>query len=502
MYLLSLDEGTTSARALIFDRNLAVVACAQREISQQYPQAGWVEEDPEEIWQAQRAVLVEAVGHLDRGASKMAGQIAAIGIANQRETTIVWDRKTGKAIYPAIVWQDRRTATFCRTLADSDAAKLIRERTGLVIDPYFSATKIAWILDNVPDARARAANGELAFGTVDSWLVWKLPAGLHHVTDASNASRTLLFNLQTGAWDDELLREFRIPHAVLPQIVDTSQQSGIVSTIPECPGVPIAGIVGDQQGALFGQGCFEAGQSKCTYGTGCFLLQNIGTQNISEPRQPSGEGILTTVAWRIAGKDTFALEGSVFIGGAVVQWLRDGLRIISSASESERLAAEVPDTDGVFFVPAFTGMGAPYWNPNARGLIVGLTRGTTTAHIARAALESIAFQVADLVEAMNGTASVKLSSLRADGGAAANKLLMQFQAELLGIPVAVPLESEATALGAACLAGLAVGCWSSREELAELIGRRASSHYAPQLPRNAIVAKKLGWHQAVKKALL
>ena len=461
MYVLSLDEGTTSARALLVDVGGEFIATAQQEISQSYPSPGWVEEDPEEIWQAQYLVLKQVCN--------ASTAVVAIGIANQRETTIVWDRHSGEAIYPAIVWQDRRTAAACEMLLASGSEALIRERTGLVVDPYFSATKIAWILDNVAGARERAERGELAFGTVDSWLVWKLTQGAHHVTDVSNASRTLLCNLQTAEWDDTLLQLFRIPRLMLPRIVDSSQNLNICATIPECVGVPITGIAGDQQAALFGQGCFVSGQSKCTYGTGCFLLQNVGSTPVLSAR-----GILTTIAWRFGGQITYALEGSVFIGGAVVQWLRDGLKAISCAADSEALAASVPDSGGVYLVPAFTGLGAPHWDPHARGTICGITRGTTMAHLTRASLESIAFQVADLVAAMSSVAPISVTALRADGGAAANKLLMQFQADILNAPVECPLESEATAMGAAYLAGLAVGFWRDTAEISNLLATKAS----------------------------
>ncbi|HXI26986.1 MAG TPA: glycerol kinase GlpK, partial [Vicinamibacterales bacterium] len=428
-FILALDQGTTSSRAIVFDHDGAIRAVAQKEFTQIFPQAGWVEHDPREIWASQIGVAVEALGR----ARVRPSDVAAIGITNQRETTIVWDRETGEPIHNAIVWQDRRTADYCERLKAEGAGETIQAKTGLLIDAYFSASKIRWILDNVPGARARAAAGALAFGTVDSWLVWQLTGQARHVTDVSNASRTMLFNIHTKRWDEELLRLFDIPAGLLPEVRSSSEIYGAVSATLGIEAVPIAGIAGDQQAALFGQMCLQPGMSKNTYGTGCFLLQNIGTTATRSKQQ-----LVTTVAWEIGGRTEYALEGSVFIGGAVVQWIRDGLGLIRTAPEVEALAASVGDNGGVYLVPAFAGLGAPHWDPYARGTIVGITRGTTSAHIARAALESIAYQVADLLDAMAADSGIALKELRVDGGASTNYTLMQFQADLLGVPVVRP----------------------------------------------------------------
>src|SRR5436190_13795754 len=443
-YILALDQGTTSSRAIVFDHDGAIRAVAQKEFTQIFPAAGWVEHDPQEIWASQIGVAVEALGR----AQLRPADIAAIGITNQRETTIVWDRDSGEPLHNAIVWQDRRTADYCERLKADGAGEMIQAKTGLLIDAYFSASKIRWILDNVPGARARADAGKLAFGTVDSWLVWKLTGHAQHITDVSNASRTMLFNIHTLKWDDELLKIFGVPASLLPEVRSSSEPYGHVSPSLGIESVPIAGIAGDQQAALFGQMCLQPGMSKNTYGTGCFLLQHIGT----EPTR-SKQRLVTTVAWQIGGRTEYALEGSVFIGGAVVQWIRDGLGLVRSAAEIEALAATVPDNGGVYLIPAFAGLGAPHWDPYARGTIVGITRGTTAGHVARAALESIAYQVSDLLDAMRADAGVPLSELRVDGGAATNDTLMQFQADLLAAPVVRPAVTATAALGAAYLAG-------------------------------------------------
>ena len=489
-HVLALDQGTTSSRALVFDEAGTVLAVAQREFRQIYPRPGWVEHDPLEIWESQRDVAREAL------AAVAAGDIAAIGITNQRETVILWERATGRPVANAIVWQDRRTADGCERLAREGLTPLFRYKTGLVLDPYFSGTKLAWLLDNVPGARAEAEAGRLAFGTVDTWLIWNLTGGPHggrHVTDASNASRTLLYDLRSGDWDDELLAALRIPRAVLPEVRSSSEVYG--ETTPELFGrpIPIAGVAGDQQAALFGQACLQPGMAKNTYGTGAFLLMNTGTQPV-----PSARELLTTVAWRIGDQTEFALEGSVFIAGAVVQWLRDGLGLIRSSSEVTALAASVPDSGGVVLVPAFTGLGAPHWDPYARGSLLGLTRGTTAAHIARAALEGIAFQVADVIDAMRADSGVPLTELRVDGGAAANDLLMQFQADLLGVPVTRPHTLETTALGAAYLAGLATGVWSSPEDVAS--HWRAGQTFEPSPDRGKVESMRARWNRAVERS--
>src|SRR5664279_803832 len=485
--VLALDQGTTSSRAIVFDREGAVRASAQQEFRQIFPHPGWVEHDAKEIWATQAGVLHEALAKAGIGPR----DLAAIGIANQRETSVVWDRRTGRPIANAIVWQDRRTAPRCDELRAAGLGPLFAQKTGLVLDAYFSGTKVAWLLDHLPDARTRAARGELAFGTIDSWLVWQLTGGRVHCTDASNASRTLLFNIHTGDWDDELLALLDVPRAVLPRIVPSSGVCGQASV--DGIDVPIAGIAGDQQAALFGQAALEPGMAKNTYGTGCFLLLNTGRHAVA-----SRNNLLTTVAWMRDGITDYALEGSVFIGGAVVQWLRDGIKLIRSAEEVEALARSVPDNGGVYLVPAFAGLGAPHWDPYARGAIFGLTRGATGGHIARAALESIAFQNADVLAAMEKDAGIVLKELRVDGGATANNLLMQFQADLLGVPVVRPKVRETTALGAAYLAGLAVGYWKSDSDIAA--NWQVDRRFDPAMPRERVAELRAGWDKAVTRA--
>jgi len=488
-YILALDQGTTSSRAILFDEVGAIAAVAQHEFEQFYPQPGWVEHDPTEILTSQMGCAVEAL--VKAGAEPR--DVAAIGITNQRETTIVWERATGKAIYPAIVWQDRRTAAQCSLLEESGAGESVSAKTGLVLDPYFSATKIKWILDHVPGARARAERGELAFGTVDSWLIWHLTGGSRHVTDVTNASRTLLFNIVKGEWDREMLRLFDVPESMLPEVMWSSERVGEVTTKLGLGGVTIAGIAGDQQAALFGQLCWQAGEAKNTYGTGCFLLQNIGTKFVR-----SRHRLITTLAASAGRRLEYALEGSIFIGGAVVQWLRDNLKLIASSSDVEALAASVPDAGGVVFVPAFVGLGAPHWDPHASGTLIGLGRGTAPGHIARAALESIAFQVADVLEAVHSETGAPLTALRVDGGAAVNDLLMQFQADLLGVPVVRPQVTETTALGAAYLAGLATGFWASPEQLRA--GRQSDTRFDPRMDASERSERRLRWQRAVERA--
>jgi glycerol kinase len=488
-YILALDQGTTSSRALLFDDHGTVRSVAQREFTQFFPQPGWVEHDPEEIAASQIAVALEALAK----ANAKPSDVAAIGITNQRETTLVWDRTTGKAIYNAIVWQDRRTAAFCQRLKAQGHENLIQQRTGLLIDAYFSGSKISWILDNVPSARQLAEAGRLAFGTVDTWLVWKMTSGRVHITDASNASRTMLFNLHNGDWDSELLDLFRIPASMLPAVRPSSEVYGEVSSVPGLNGIPIAGIAGDQQAALFGQRCTSPGLTKNTYGTGCFMLQSTGDCAVASTHR-----LLTTVAWKIGTKTEYALEGSVFVGGAVVQWLRDGLGIIRSSSEIEALANSVPDNGGVYFVPAFVGLGAPHWDSYARGAIFGLTRGSTAGHIARAALESISYQVADLMDAVQTDTSTPLKELRVDGGASANDALMQFQADILGVPVVRPAMTETTALGAAFLAGLGAGLWKKVQSISEL--PREERRFEPSLPRPQAQAMRQRWNDAISRA--
>jgi glycerol kinase len=486
-YVLALDQGTTSSRALLFDRTGKVVALAQQEFRQIFPNPGWVEHDAREIWATQSGVLYEALAKAGIGAR----DVAAIGITNQRETTVLWERATGQPVANAIVWQDRRTAPLCDELRAAGHAEAIARKTGLVIDAYFSGTKLKWLLDHGKGLRARAARGELAFGTIDSWLIWNLTGGAVHVTDPSNASRTLLFNTHTGTWDDELLALFDIPRSVLPRVVPSSGVCGEA----EIAGIriPIAGIAGDQQAALFGQACHTPGLAKNTYGTGCFLLMNTGSHAVG-----STNNLLTTVAWQRDGRTDYALEGSVFIGGAVVQWLRDGLKIVRSAAEIEALAASVPDNGGVYLVPAFAGLGAPHWDAYARGAMFGLTRGATAGHIARAALEAIAFQSADVLAAMQRDAGIELSELRVDGGATANNLLMQFQADVLGVPVVRPRVLETTALGAGYLAGLAVGYWNDAADVAA--NWQVDRVFEPAMARDRVAELRAGWDKAVGRA--
>ena len=488
-YILALDQGTTSSRAIIFDRESRIVSTGQKEHTQIFPRPGWVEHDPLEIWESQIETAIEAL----QKAGSSARDIAAIGITNQRETTLLWNKKTGEPVYPAIVWQDRRTSAYCGKIR-KDYADVIRAKTGLEVDAYFSASKLNWILENVESAKTQAENGELLFGTIDSWLIWKLTSGKTHITDVSNASRTMLFDINTLDWNDELLEIFKVPRAVLPQIVSSSEIYGEVSAVEELKGIKIAGNAGDQQAALFGQLCFEKGSSKNTYGTGCFLLQNVGEAPVRSENK-----LLTTVAWKIGDKTEYALEGSVFIGGAVVQWLRDSLEIIENSSDVEDLAASVEDNGGVYFVPAFAGLGAPHWDQDARGLIIGLTRGTGRAHIARAAIESIGYQTADLLEAMQRDAQTDLKELRVDGGATRNDALLQFQADILQIPVVRSEITETTALGAAYLAGLAVGFLKSKEDL-----RRhwhEDQRFTPEMPREKAEGLKAKWRDAVSRAL-
>lgn len=487
--ILALDQGTTSSRAILFDRAGRPVATAQKEFRQIFPQPGWVEHDADEIWSSQVGVASEAIARL----GLRQGDVAALGITNQRETTVVWNRRTGRPIHHAIVWQDRRTAEFCGELKARGLEPLFQQKTGLLLDAYFSGTKVRWLLDHVPEARAMAERGELAFGTVDSWLLWRLTAGQVHATDATNASRTLLFNIHTQSWDDELLGLLEIPRSMLPEVRSSSEIFG-----HSAPGIlpfeiPIAGIAGDQHAATFGQAALESGMAKNTYGTGCFMLLNTGPQPIASRQQ-----LLTTIAWQIGERVDYALEGSVFVGGAVVQWLRDGLQIIRTAEEVEALAGRVEDSGGVLLVPAFVGLGAPYWDPYARGTIVGLTRGSTRAHLARAALESIALQSAELLDAMRQDSGLALTEMRVDGGASRNDLLMQIQADVLGIPVVRPIVTETTALGAAYLAGLAVGYWPSTEEIARQW--QAERCFEPRISADERGAKLATWRRAVERA--
>ncbi len=487
--VLAIDQGTTSCRALVFDRHGRILSLAQKEFAQHFPQPGWVEHDPAEIWRVQQEVTTLA---LERAG---AAQITAIGITNQRETTVLWDRRTGKAVAPAIVWQDRRTAADCARLIADGKDKAIRDKTGLVVDAYFSGTKLAWLLNHVPGARQKAERGELAFGTIDSWLIWHLTAGKVHATDASNASRTMLCDIHSVEWDEELLSWLDIPRSVLPQIVSSSGVAGHTGCEGLPKGIPIAGIAGDQQAALFGQACHQPGMAKNTYGTGCFMLMNTGNKPVISQNR-----LLSTIAWKMNGRTDYALEGSVFVAGAAVQWLRDGLGIIAHSSDTESLAESVPDTGGVFLVPAFAGLGAPHWDPNARGLICGLTRGSTRAHIVRAALESIAFQSAELAAAMARDAELPLSDLRVDGGASVNNFLMQFQADLLQTQVTRPTVTETTALGAAYLAGLAVGVWQDPAEIAGLWQKDRT--FAPAMAPAEAAARIQAWQQAVRRATL
>jgi glycerol kinase len=488
-YILALDQGTTSSRAIVFDHGGRSVAVAQKEFAQIYPKPGWVEHDPVEIWASQSAMAAEALAR----ANLSGDAIAAVGVTNQRETTIVWERATGKPVYNAIVWQDRRTADDCARLKKDGAEADVTKKTGLRLDPYFSGTKVSWILDNVAGARAKAEAGKLCFGTVDSWLIWNLTEGKVHVTDATNASRTLLCNIHTGDWDEEMLKLLRVPRAILPQIRSSSEVYGHVGPRAQPSGVPIAGIAGDQQAALFGQACFRPGMAKNTYGTGCFMLMNTGAKAV-----PSRHNLLTTIAWRIAGVTEYALEGSVFIAGAAIQWLRDELKMVASAAELDELAASVPDTGGAFLVPAFAGLGAPHWDPYARGALLGLTRGTGRAHICRAVLEAIAFQSADLVACMEKDSGVSLQELRVDGGAARSRPLLQFQADLLGVPVIRPKNIETTAMGAAYFAGLAVGFWASRDDISR--NWAVDTTYAPLRPRAEMARLRRGWERALERS--
>lgn len=488
-YLMALDQGTTSSRAIIFDKKGKIVSVAQKDFKQYFPQSGWVEHDPQEIWTSQSSVMIESLVNKGIGAD----QIAGIGITNQRETTIVWDRKTGKAIYKAIVWQDRRTAAFCNELKEKGHSELIASKTGLIIDAYFSATKIRWILNNVEGARARAEAGELAFGTVDSWLVWNLTTGKNHITDITNASRTMLYNIHSQEWDQELLDLFEIPSSLLPEVKSCSEvyceTAGDVLRVK----IPIAGIAGDQQAALFGQLCTEPGMAKTTYGTGCFLVMNTGKEAVRSKNQ-----LLTTVAWKIGDEINYALEGSVFIGGAAIQWLRDGIGLLGNANESEKLAMSLKDNDGVYFVPALAGLGAPHWDQDARGAFFGITRGTTIAHMTRAALEAIAYQVYDVLKAMEKDCGKSTQELRVDGGATANNFLMQFQADLLGCEIKRPQIIETTAIGAAFLAGLAVGFWESREEIQSLW--TADRSFTPEMDSEHREKLIHFWHKAVDRS--
>ena len=489
-FILSLDAGTTSVRAIIFDRQGRIRSVAQKEIRQIYPKPGWVEQDPQEIWFSQMAVAVEALGR----ARIKPRDIAGVGITNQRETTIVWNRRTGEAIHNAIVWQDRRTAGMCDQLRAAGHDPMIQRRTGLRLDAYFSATKVAWILDHVPGARVKAEAGDLAFGTVDTWLIWKLTSGHNvHVTDPSNASRTMLYNLHTGEWDKELLKLFRIPKSMLPEVRSSSEVYGEISTSLGLQGVPVAGVAGDQQAALFGQMCVKPGLAKNTYGTGCFLLENIGTKPVASKNR-----LLTTVAWQIGKKREFALEGSVFIGGAVVQWLRDQLRIIAAAGDSAGLAAGIEGTGGVYLVPAFTGLGAPHWDAYARGIMIGITRDTSAAHVARAALEGVAFQCADLIDAMRADTGKRFQELRVDGGGSRSAPMMQFQADLLQIPIVRPAVTETTALGAAYLAGLAVGFWKNIESISTQW--KVEKVFEPKMHRARAAELRSRWNEALERA--
>ena len=489
-YILALDQGTSSSRAIVFDKSGAIRSVAQREFPQIFPKSGWVEHDPHQIWASEAAVIAEAISSIDINGTN----IEAIGITNQRETTIVWDRDTDEPIYNAIVWQDRRTSEYCDHIVHDGMSEKIREKTGLIPDAYFSATKIKWILDNVPGARKRAEMGKLAFGTVDSWLVWRLTRGSVHITDVTNASRTMLFNIHKLEWDQELLDYFGIPLSMMPDVKSSSEVYGHTTTTLFAHNVPIAGIAGDQQAALFGQLCVDPGDVKNTYGTGCFLLMNSGDKPIYSKNR-----LITTIAWKIGDTVNYALEGSIFVGGSVVQWLRDNLHCISSSSEVEKLAASVPDTGGVYFVPALTGLGAPYWDPDARGLITGISRGTTVAHIARAALDGIAYQTYDIVKAMERDASMPIRKLKVDGGASRNDLLMQFQSDILSTDVLRPKVTETTALGAAYLAGLAVGYWPDIPTLQRQW--QLDARFTPTADTQLMRTKVDGWHDAVRRDL-
>ncbi|MDB5229641.1 MAG: glycerol kinase [Chitinophagaceae bacterium] len=488
-YILSFDQGTTSSRAIIFDKQSNIVAVAQKEFTQIFPQPGWVEHDANEIWSTQLGVATEAV--LKAGLT--IHDIAAIGITNQRETAVVWDRKTSQPIYNAIVWQDKRTSDYCNELKSNGTDKIIKEKTGLVTDSYFSATKVKWILDNVAGAKAKAKNGELCFGTIDSWLLWKLTNGKVHATDVSNASRTMMFNIHTMQWDEDLLKIYDIPASMLPDVRSSSEVYGHTQNLLTAANIPVAGIAGDQQSALFGQMCTQSGMVKNTYGTGCFMLMNTGTKPVT-----SHNNLLTTVAWKINGEVQYALEGSVFIAGAVVQWLRDGLRLIQTSGEVEALAAQVENNGGVYMVPAFTGLGAPYWNQHARGLIIGITRGTSNAHLAKAAVESIAFQTMDVLKAMEADSGIHIKEVRVDGGATINNQLMQFQSDILNCAVIRPKITETTALGAAYLAGLAVGYWNDMKELEQYWQKEST--FEPSMKTEERTAMTKNWARAIKAA--
>uniref|UniRef100_UPI0040263BC4 glycerol kinase GlpK n=1 Tax=Candidatus Cryptobacteroides bacterium TaxID=3085639 RepID=UPI0040263BC4 len=489
-YILALDQGTSSSRAIVFDHEGRICATAQKEFPQHFPKPGWVEHDPKDIWSSEASVIAEAITSMGINGLNIAG----IGITNQRETTIVWDAETGEPVYNAIVWQDRRTSEYCDSLKEQNLTGFIREKTGLIIDAYFSATKIRWILENVPGARARAEAGKLRFGTVDTWLLWNLTRGECHMTDVSNASRTMLFNIHTLNWDEDLMKLFGIPMSMLPEVHSSSEIYGYTKTTIFAHKVPVAGIAGDQQAALFGQMCTTPGSVKNTYGTGCFLLMNSGTKPIT-----SSHNLLTTIAWKIGDTVNYALEGSIFVGGSVVQWLRDGLGIIKSSSEIESLAMTVPDNGGVYFVPALTGLGAPYWDQYAKGTICGLTRGTTAAHIARAALEGIAFETMDIVNAMEHDAGIKLAELKVDGGASRNNLMMQFQADILGTKVIRPKVTETTAMGACYLAGLATGYWDSLDDIKRQWN--ADKVFEPLAPAEKVLKLKEGWANAIGRTL-
>jgi len=489
-YIMALDQGTTSSRSMVFDKQGNIISVAQKEFQQIFPQPGWVEHDAKEIWSTQFGTMAEAIAK----ANIKMKQIAAIGITNQRETTVVWERSTGKPICNAIVWQDRRTAAFCDELKAANLGELIKEKTGLVIDAYFSASKLKWILDHVPGARGKAENGELAFGTIDSWLVWKLTGGEVHATDVSNASRTMLLNIHTVEWDEELLKIFSVPRSILPEVKPSSKIYGVTGNIIPESHLPIAGIAGDQQAALFGQMCTQPGMVKNTYGTGCFMLMNTGTKAIA-----SKNNLLTTIAWKIDDKIEYALEGSVFIAGAVVQWLRDGLKIIRTSNEVEELSKNATDSGGVYLVPAFAGLGAPHWNQHARGALFGLTRGSSNAHIARAALDSIAYQTYDVLKAMEADAAINITELRVDGGATVNNGLMQFQSDILHCKVVRPRITETTALGAAYLAGLAVGYWKNVDEIQQQW--QVDKTFSPQLETARVNGLLSGWRRAVKASI-
>ncbi|MFH4968599.1 glycerol kinase GlpK [Gaetbulibacter sp. M240] len=485
-YILALDQGTTSSRAIVFDKQGRIVSVAQKEFTQHFPKPGWVEHDPQEIWSTQAGVAAEAIAKKGLNVEN----IAAIGITNQRETVVVWDKHTGQPVYNAIVWQDKRTSDYCDTLKKEGRETMIREKTGLVIDSYFSGTKVKWILDNVEGARKKAEASDLLLGTIDTWLIWNFTKGGQHITDVTNASRTMLFNINTMDWDDDLLQLFDIPKSMLPEVKQSSEVYGYTQSTFYDAKIPIAGIAGDQQAALFGQMCTKPGMVKNTYGTGCFMLMNIGDDPVI-----SKNNLLTTVAWKINGKTTYAIEGSIFIAGAVVQWLRDSLKIIRNSSEVEKLAGSVPDTEGVYFVPAFSGLGAPHWNQQAQGTIFGLTRGSTDAHISRAALESIAFQTMDILKAMEKDSGIAIKELRVDGGASVNNMLMQFQADVLNTKTVRPKIVETTAMGAAFLAGLAVGYWENSEEIQDIW--QTDTYFYPTEEREAIEKNIKGWYRAI-----